>query len=129
MRPHWRPLLSFLNFAVGKHYHVSVACHCKFLKIKISSNNIVAVYHRNFLKVKFRTNSMFGRSPNFLTDNQQMHHLIILFSESLPLKKVEHLTIVVITTAQLHSTKPELKFCLGSHPARGVSEIRDGADL
>ena len=31
--------------------------------------------------------------------------------------------VVVITTAQLHSTKPEQRFL------RGVSEIRDGEDL
>ena len=37
--------------------------------------------------------------------------------------------VVVITTVQLHSTKPELRFCAGSNPARGVSEIRDGEDL
>ena len=37
--------------------------------------------------------------------------------------------VVVITTAQLHSTKPELRFCAGSNPACGVSEIRDGEDL
>ena len=37
--------------------------------------------------------------------------------------------VVVITTAQLHSTKPELRFCAGSNPAREVSEIRDGEDL
>ena len=37
--------------------------------------------------------------------------------------------VVVITTAQLHSTKLELKFCTGSNPARGVSEIRDSEDL
>ena len=36
---------------------------------------------------------------------------------------------VVITTAQLHSTKPALGFCAGSNPARGISEIRDGEDL
>ena len=36
---------------------------------------------------------------------------------------------LVITTAQLHSTKPDLTFCAGSNPARGVSEIRDGEDL
>ena len=36
---------------------------------------------------------------------------------------------MVITTAQLHSTKPELRFCAGSNPARGVLEIRDGEDL
>ena len=37
--------------------------------------------------------------------------------------------VVVITTAQLHSTKPKLRFCAGSKPACGVSEIRDGEDL
>ena len=37
--------------------------------------------------------------------------------------------VVIITTAQLHSTKPELRFCAGSSPARGMSEIRDGDDL
>ena len=37
--------------------------------------------------------------------------------------------VVVTTTAQLHSTKPELRFCAGSNPACSVSEIRDGEDL
>ena len=37
--------------------------------------------------------------------------------------------VVVITTAKLHSTKPELTFCVGLDTARGVSEIRDGEDL
>ena len=36
---------------------------------------------------------------------------------------------MVITTTQLHSTKPELGLCAGSNPARGVSEICDGEDL
>ena len=36
---------------------------------------------------------------------------------------------VVITTAQLHSTKAELRFCAGSNPTRGVSEIRNSEDL
>ena len=40
-----------------------------------------------------------------------------------------HRGVVVITTAQLHSTKPEFRFCAGSNPARGASEIRDGEDL
>ena len=38
-------------------------------------------------------------------------------------------TMVVITTAQLHSTKSELSFCKGSNPACGVSEIPYGEDL
>ena len=33
--------------------------------------------------------------------------------------------VVVITTAQLHSTKPEVKFCTGSNPACSVSDIHD----
>ena len=37
--------------------------------------------------------------------------------------------VVVITAAQLHSTKPELSLCTGSKPPRDVSEIRDGKDL
>ena len=39
-----------------------------------------------------------------------------------------HRGVVVITTTQLHSTKPKLWFRIGSNPARGVSEIRDGED-
>ena len=37
--------------------------------------------------------------------------------------------VVVITTAQLQSTKSELRFCTGSNLAHVVSEIRDGEDL
>ena len=38
--------------------------------------------------------------------------------------------VVVITTAQLHATMPELRLCAGSNPARGgVPEIRHGEDL
>ena len=36
---------------------------------------------------------------------------------------------MVIAAGQLHSTKAELRFCAGSNPARGVSQIRDGEDL
>ena len=32
-------------------------------------------------------------------------------------------SVMVLTTAQYHSTKPELRFCTGSNPARGGSEI------
>ena len=37
--------------------------------------------------------------------------------------------VMVINTAQLHSTWPKLRFCAGSNPARSVSEIRNGEDL
>ena len=36
---------------------------------------------------------------------------------------------IVIVTAQIHSIKPELKFCTGSNLSCGVSKIRDGEDL
>ena len=47
-------------------------------------------------------------------------------------KRKQHLwrrSVVVITTAQLHLTKPELRFFAPSNPARSVSEILDGEDL
>ena len=50
------------------------------------------------------------------------------FSRSIALSYWRH-GVVVIATAQLHSTKPELRFCAGSNPVRGVSEICDGEDL
>ena len=37
--------------------------------------------------------------------------------------------VVVITIAQLHLNKPELRFCAGSNPARSVTEICDDDDL
>ena len=37
--------------------------------------------------------------------------------------------VVVITTTQLHSSKPELRFCTGSNPACGMSEIHHGKNL
>ena len=51
---------------------------------------------------------------------------VIFLSSFLP---TDIIGVVVITTAQLHSTKPEFRFCAGSNPARGVSEICDGEDL
>ena len=37
--------------------------------------------------------------------------------------------VVVITTAQLHSIKPELRFCTGSNPACSMMEIHNDEDL
>ena len=37
--------------------------------------------------------------------------------------------VVVITTAKLHSTKPELKFCAVSNPACIMLEICSGEDF
>ena len=64
------------------------------------------------------------KSLHFLTYFLKKYVLLFLF-----LNNYIRGGVVVITTAQLHSTKPELRFCAGSNPARGVSEIRDGEDL
>ena len=40
-----------------------------------------------------------------------------------------HHGVVVITTTQLHSPKPELRFCAGSNPTHGMSEICYGEAL
>ena len=40
-----------------------------------------------------------------------------------------HCGVVDIATAQFHSTKPELRFCVGCNPACSMSEIRDCEDL
>ena len=37
--------------------------------------------------------------------------------------------VVVITTVQIHSTRPELRFWASSNLARGMSEIRNDEDL
>ena len=37
--------------------------------------------------------------------------------------------VLVTATAQLHSTIPELRFCAGSNPARGMWETCDGKDI
>ena len=44
-------------------------------------------------------------------------------------KKLWRRDVVVITTAQLHSTKPELRFCASWNPARSVWEIHDVEDF
>ena len=40
-----------------------------------------------------------------------------------------HRGAAVITTTQLHSKKSKLRFCKGSNPIRGMSEIYDDENL
>ena len=60
-------------------------------------------------------------------NNLSVAELILIENVSKPLLLLRG--VVVITTAQFHSTKPELKFCPNSNPAHGVSEIRNGENL
>ena len=72
----------------------------------------------------------------FITPSKiHLNQLLINGREKVAAKKLknpktEHCRgAVVITIAQLHSTKPELRFCAGSDPAHGVLEIHDDEDL
>ena len=57
--------------------------------------------------------------------NVAYHDAVVLWHH----RRLWYCAVVVITTAQLHSTKLELRFWAGSNPVRGVSEIHDGEDL
>ena len=51
--------------------------------------------------------------------------MLLLFKEN----KENGAVVKGLPRAQLHSTKPELRFCAGSNPAHGMSEIHDDKDL
>ena len=74
--------------------------------------------------------SIFDRFPSTLHSckNLLRYHWHCLF-EFLLHNSIFCCGVVVITTAQLHPTKPELSFCAGSNPACSMSEIWDGEDL
>ena len=80
------------------------------------------------LKTKYQTLVLFSKQ---LTITQKLpkfkKDLIVIIEIRISLLKNSITSIM--STAQLHSTKPELKFCVVSNPARGVVEIRDGENL
>ena len=88
------------------------------------------VFVNNFYKIQSNSKSIlnvvaYNRAILWSLESMIYDLWFILWS----LISMWHRGVVVITTAQLHSTKPELRFCAGSNPARGVSEIYDGEDL
>ena len=73
-----------------------------------------------------------------ITDGEKWHYLVVnhvFYYEDLHRKILVIICVlwrrgvVVLTTAQLYSTKPKLRFCTGPNSSCGVSEIRDGEDL
>ena len=70
--------------------------------------------------IHLNVNSLLPKTDEIRYIAERSRYIVIGIFES---------NVVVITTAQLHSTKPELRFCAGSNPACGVSEIRDGEGL
>ena len=59
--------------------------------------------------------------------------ILVIYSDTLLKFKFHkdlcHCGVVVVSTAQLQSVKPELRLCGGSNPACSVLEISDGEDL
>ena len=54
---------------------------------------------------------------------------LLIFSKFISVYCGVRCGVVVVSTTQLHPTKPELKFCTGLNPTCGVSEICDGDNL
>ena len=47
--------------------------------------------------------------------------LLIGYIENVVVNKKNNSGVEVITAAQLHSSKPKLRFCTGSNPVHGIS--------
>ena len=56
-------------------------------------------------------------------------NIFVCYLVDAELEAWSHRGVVVITTAQLQSTKPEISFSTGSNPVCGMSKIRDGENL
>ena len=76
---------------------------------------------KSFIKRNISVIEIQNTAVNHITKGRTLHSLSNMICS--------YRSVVVIITAQLYSTKPEFKFCAGSYPAHGVSEIRDGEDL
>ena len=57
------------------------------------------------------------------------HGLVEYMLQHISVRSVTTYGVVVITTAQLNSTKPELRFCADSNRACSMLEVQDDEDL
>ena len=127
-------ILSVHNFADDNSLS-NIATNIDSLRHMLESEYKVAIkwLHENKMIVNPDKFHLLDKSKSNNTDLK----LVIVSGEIEAVSSVEilditiddqrefNLPLVVITTVQLHSTKPELRFCAGSNPARGVSlEIR-----
>ena len=123
------------------------------LTILLDYNIILCLFQKNF--ISFLPGFIFSslipsfsfvmpskRTQNSFTTTRQILNAFLILISYLYLFTVPLFTfnwlyagavwrhgVVVITAAQLYSTKHELRLCAGSNAAWGVSEIRDGEDL
>ena len=77
--------------------------------------------------------NLYGLTGNWFTSISELKcsKWILKIPERLSFEGMHNINrvVVVITTAQLHSTKSEIRFCTRSNPVHGVSEIRNGENL
>ena len=87
--------------------------------------------HSFYLLIKCQKNMNRLLKNSFSKGSQRFHFLELIKRRGVVVNKtlIKRRGVVVITTAQLHPTNPELRFCADSNPARGVSEIRNCEDL
>ena len=88
---------------------------CLNIKLSNSQLNKLKSSIKNKAEVLILSSNMIGNSD----DKTNFPHKLLLINRQ----------VVVVPTAQLHSTKSELRFRACSNPARRVSEIRDDGDL
>lgn len=79
--------------------------------------------HRDYIKNKGHMNSVIASSKNQIKTNVETNVCNFDFVKLFVRPFSWCSDIVVIIIVQLHSPKPELKFCAALKSARGVSEI------
>lgn len=79
--------------------------------------------HRDYIKNKGHMNSVTASSKNQIKTNVETNVCNFDFVKLFVRPFSWCSDIVVIIIVQLHSPKPELKFCAALKSARGVSEI------
>ena len=120
-QPTWRDLNIKLN-QTGE-FHL-MFCSTRWVEDALVTSRAMAV-QKNVVKVvqHYQSLSKFNQPK----DNTSYDHLV-KYADLIWPNMWRH-GVVVLTTAQLRSTELELRFCAGSNPARGMSEIHNGEDL
>ena len=136
------PKSNFILLKVTSHFSTQCLGKCKFSsKLK----NLIFILFRaslepcgpsgKFIFIKLSKNEFLFKFhiPKFTNGLWNLKTEILVFMKtllsSLVLPELWSCGVVVITTAQLHLTKPEIRFCAGSNPAHGMSETCEGEDL
>ena len=126
-------LPSFFNMPIIILHHTFVSCFTAFLKYEISTKicevNLTEIF--NFEKVFCHRRILYQNSKCLQGLDRYslaLNGVTTMIISTCSILLWRH-SVVVITTAQLYSTKSELRFCTESNPAHGVSKIRSGEDI